>query len=559
MMEISTNMTGASPGTIGQWHSIDWKPCYKNIRRLQARIVKAIRIRRWNKVKALQRLLTHSFSGRALAVRRVTENRGKKTPGVDGITWSTPKSKYKAILSLKSRGYKPLPLRRVYIPKSNGKRRPLSIPTMKDRAMQALYAMALDPIAETTGDGHSYGFRKERSTADAIEQSFNTLARKDRAKWILEADIKGCFDNINHEWLIKHIPMDKTILKKWLKVGFMERKVWSPTSQGTPQGGIISPILANMTLDGLQNLLSNCFPKRGSEMGKQVNLIRYADDIIITAKTKEILEIEVLPVVTEFLTKRGLELSKDKTKITHIDDGFDFLGQNIRKYKGKLLIKPSKENVKKFLKSIREFIKATKTDPQEEMIKALNPKIRGWCEYHKHVVSKKTFSKIRHEIWKMLWQWAKRRHPSKNKLWIKNKYFVHDGKQDWCFAATTKDARSGKEKRIYLFHPGRMPILRHTLLKQDCNPYDPEWYSYIQKRQNSKTSKAMKRRGLYQLWTKQRMICPICKQAITSDTEFDIHHILGKSKGGTDDITNLMMLHINCHKQCHNTKRGEIL
>jgi RNA-directed DNA polymerase len=560
MTEALNNATGASPNIVGQWHSINWAPCYENVQKLQSRIVKAIKAGRWNKVKALQHLLTHSFSGKALAVRRVTENRGKKTPGVDGAIWSTPACKYAAILSLKSKGYKPVPLRRVYIPKTNGKMRPLSIPTMKDRAMQALYAMALDPIAETLGDKCSYGFRKARSTADAIEQCFAILARKDSPQWILEGDIKGCFDNISHDWLLANIPTNKNILKGWLKAGFMERKVFNPSGNGTPQGGIISPTLANMTLDGLQKFLLERFPRKSSEKEQmKVNLVRYADDFIVTAKTKEILEEEVLPLIQEFLRERGLELSQEKTKITHIDEGFDFLGQNVRKYKGKLLIKPSKKSVLKFLESIRTFIKKNKTATQHDLIGTLNPKIRGWCEYHRHVVAKKTFSNVEHEIWKTLWKWACRRHPSKSKSWIKNKYFLHDGNRDWCFATRTKDNQTGKEKVTSLFCPSRVPIERHVKIKQDCNPYDPEWFPYLQKRSDLRTIRSLKRKSLDQIWRHQSKECPICKQPITADTDYDVHHIVKKSEGGNDNPSNLMLLHINCHKQIHNTKGGVIL
>lgn len=551
MMEVMKITTSASTNINGEWHKIDWPSVYKNIKNLQARIVKAVKQGRWGKVKALQHLLSHSFSGRALAVRRVIENRGKRTPGVDGITWSTPKSKFMAISSLKSRGYTPLPLRRTYIPKSNGKKRPLGIPTMKDRAMQALYAMALDPISETLGDICSYGFRKGRSTADAIECCFKALAKKDRAKWILEADIKGCFDNIDHDWLIGHIPMNSNILRKWLKAGYMERKGFNPTESGTPQGGIISPILANMTLDGLQGILRERF-KLGSPY--KVNLVRYADDFIVTAASKEILEGKVLPLIQGFLAERGLELSKDKTKITYIDDGFDFLGQNVRKYKGKLLIKPSKKRVNVFLEEIRRFIKANRMTTQEKLIRTLNPKIRGWCNYHKYVVSKEIFRKIEHEIWEALWQWSKRRHKSKNKSWIKKKYFTHDGNEDWCFAAKTKDAKTGKDGRVYLFHPRRIPIERHTLVRQEYNPYDLQWQPYFEERQRSRTSKAMKEKCQYQIWKNQGMICPVCRQPITDDTDYDIHHIFEQSKGGTDDPSNLVMLHINCHRQVHNPK-----
>jgi len=223
------------------WHSINWDKAHKLVRRLQVRIAKAISEGRWNKAKALQRLLTHSFSGKAVAVKRVTENHGKKTPGVDGVIWNTPELKAKAVKSLKRKGYQPQPLRRVNIPKANGKLRPLGIPTMKDRAMQALHLLALQPIAETTADYNSYGFRPDRACRDAVEQCFKTLSRKNSAQWVLDADISGCFDQINHEWLLANIPMDKVILHKWLKSGFVEKGNWFPTKAGTPQGGIITP------------------------------------------------------------------------------------------------------------------------------------------------------------------------------------------------------------------------------------------------------------------------------------------------------------------------------
>jgi RNA-directed DNA polymerase len=234
----------ASSGKADAWNQIAWLRCERQARRLQARIVKATREGRWGKVKALQRLLTCSFSGKALAVKRVTENQGKRTPGVDSASWTTPVAKLKAIGSLQRRGYKPLPLRRVYIPKANGKQRPLGIPTMKDRAMQALYLLALEPIAETTADPNSYGFRPERSTADALQQCFNVLCRGCSPQWVLEGDIKGCFDHISHDWMLRHVPTDKAALEKWLKAGYLENRTLFPTEAGTPQGGIISPTLA---------------------------------------------------------------------------------------------------------------------------------------------------------------------------------------------------------------------------------------------------------------------------------------------------------------------------
>jgi len=242
--------------------------------------VKATQEKRWGKVKALQRLLTHSFSGKALAVKRVAENQGKDTPGVDKVTWNTPQKKVNAIYSLRQRDYRPQPLRRIYIPKKNGKKRPLGIPVMKCRAMQALYLLALDPVAETTADPNSYGFRSQRSTADAIAQCFTLMAKQTAPQWVLEGDIKGCFDAISHSWLLANIPLEKAMLKKWLKAGYMEKHVLYPTEEGTPQGGIISPVLANLTLDSLEKMLIEHFPKVKTGNGALMNFVRYADDFI---------------------------------------------------------------------------------------------------------------------------------------------------------------------------------------------------------------------------------------------------------------------------------------
>ena len=254
-MMVTSVTSAASSGEV-EWHQIDWAKAHRTVRRLQARIAKAVRGGRWGKVKALQWLLTHSWSGKALAVKRVTGNRGKKTAGVDGEIWNTPAKRVRGMLSLKRQGYRPQPLRRVLIPKTNGKRRPLGIPTMKDRAMQALHLLALEPVAETTADPNSYGFRPERASRDAAVQCYTALARKSSSKWVLDADISGCFDNISHDWIVTNTPMDKVTLRKWLKSGFIENGKLFATEAGTPQGGIISPTISNMTLDGMEQIIN---------------------------------------------------------------------------------------------------------------------------------------------------------------------------------------------------------------------------------------------------------------------------------------------------------------
>jgi RNA-directed DNA polymerase len=293
-----------------------------------------------------------------------------------------------------------------------------------------------------------------RSTADAIQQGHATLAKRDRAKWILEGDIQGCFDHIDHEWLMSTVPTDKAVLRKWLKAGYMEDKALHPTEAGTPQGGIISPTLANMTLDGLESTLYRRF-KKGKRNPHKINLIRYADDFVITGATKEVLEKEVRPVVEEFLAQRGLTLSPEKTRITHIDEGFDFLGFNIRKYQGTLLIKPAKKNVTAFLDKIRAFVKSRQAIRQDRLIGALNPVLRGWADYYRHVAAKATFSRISHEIWCCLWQWAKRRHPNKGLRWIRKKYFRTLYRRSWVFATPTGEKLpNGKAKLAVLRNMG---------------------------------------------------------------------------------------------------------
>lgn len=423
------------------WHSINWKRVVRNVRRMQIRIAKATQARDWRRVKSLQRSLIRSFSARAMAVRRVTENQGKRTSGVDHVLWDTHESRFKAIGQLDIRGYKSKPLRRIYIPKSNGKKRPLGIPTMKDRAMQALYHTALDPVVESTSDANSYGFRLNRSTADAEEQIFICLAQKRSAKWVLEADIAGCFDNISHDWLLQNIPVDKRALNTWLKAGTVFNGVFQETTAGTPQGGIISPTLANMALNGLESELREYLKMTlgvRNTILQKINVVRYADDFIITGKTSEILSSVVKPWIEQFLRERGLTLSEEKTRITHIDDGFDFLGWNFRKYAGKLLVKPSADNMKRFYQKIRETVRNNMTTEQVSLIHALNSKLRGWGKYHQHVVSKAIFYRMEHQIFQLLWRWARRRHPNKAVTWVKRRYFHVVGNRSWVFAAKVK-------------------------------------------------------------------------------------------------------------------------
>ena len=421
--------------------------------------------------------------------------------------------------------------------------------------MEALHLLAIDPIAETKADPNSYGFRKERSPADAIEQCKLLLRGRGSPEWVYEGDIRACFDRIDHEWLMANVPMDKGVLHKWLKAGFIEKNILKPTEAGTPQGGICSPVLANLTLDGLEAKLREKYPKASQASRKaKVNLVRFADDFIITGSSKELLENEIKPLVEEFMRERGLELSEEKTHITHIEDGFDFLGQNVRKYKGKIIIKPAKKNVKTFLGKIRNVLKANKQATAGHLILQLNPIIRGWANYHRHVSSKQTFDKMDHAIFLSLWQWAKRRHPGKSRRWIKDKYFHSIGNRNWVFSGTIID-KQGKTRLIRLFYAHRVSIKWHIKIKGEANPYDPAWELYFEQRLGVKMEDNLKgRRQLLYLWKEQGGSCPICKQKITKLTGWHNHHIIWRSSGGSDKAENRVLLHPNCHRQVHSQR-----
>ena len=359
---------------------------------------------------------------------------------------------------------------------------------------------------------------------------------------MLEADIKGCFDNISHDWLIAHVPTDKGVLRKWLKAGYFEGNNLFPTESGTPQGGIISPVLANLALDGLQDVLAGLVRTVGEARSAKVNFVRYADDFIITGSSRELLEDRVKPLVQEFLRERGLELSEKKTLVTHVTDGFDFLGWTVRWQGGMLLTKPSRKNAKNFLAKVRGTLRDMRTSRQADVIDKLNPVIRGWAGYHRSQMATRTFAKADHAIWQALWRWARRRHPNKGERWIKARYFRCIQGRDWRFAEKDKALLT-----LASFH--KKP---HIKVDGSRNPYSPDDEDYFDARLARKMESDLKgRRKLAWLWYWQDGLCPKCGQKITKETGWHIHHVIKRSAGGSDQMGNLELLHPNCHRQHH--------
>ena len=449
------------------WREIDFEEAEKAVKRLQERIVQASKDEKWRKVKNLQRLLVHSRSAKALAVKRVTSSKGSKTAGVDSVLWTSDAKKGEAINDLKQRTYKAQPLRRVYIPKKDGSRRMLGIPTMRDRAMQALHLLSLEPISETRADGFSYGFRRLRSCWDAREHLHMILAKRSSAQWILDADIEKCFDRISHDWLLKHIPLPKRVLRQWLKCGVMENLSRSGTWEGTPQGGVISPTLANLVLDGLIEELDRRFVYKNRKGIRhtnrhQINAVRYADDFVITGQSREFLTEVVIPSVNDFLAERGLRLSPSKTQIVHISKGFNFLGYSIRKYNGKLIIKPSKESIRSFKRKAHQIFHKGRGGEAKYVVYKLNSLISGWGRYFRTAVSKRIFSSLDSWLYFKVLNWGGRRHPNWGLRRVHKAYYKRDSKQ-WL-----RPCPDGHP----IFLLSKIPIRRHPKSPMRLNPYD---------------------------------------------------------------------------------------
>jgi RNA-directed DNA polymerase len=432
------------------------------------------------------KLMLRSYFNLLLSVRRVTqENQGKNTAGTDDRLALTPKSRMTLIRGMvKQTPWKVRPARRVYIPKAGkpGQARPLGIPTIENRVAQAVVKNALEPSWEARFETNSYGFRPGRSTHDAIAQCWNILRGTTRRPWILDADIKGAFDEIDHRFILQALgPVPgRELIKQWLKAGYVESDVLHATESGTPQGGIISPLLLNVALHGLQQRL-----------GAKYGFVRYADDFVVTASSREQIE-RIVPLIEEWLAERGLALHPEKTRIVHIDDGFNFLGFSLRRYRGKCLIKPQKDKVLVFLRSIRQWLSNHRQMPVDGVIRHLNPILRGWSNYYKHVVSKQVFSFVSHRLWQMLWHWCLRRHPNKGTHWVRRNYFGTSGTA-WNFQARCRNA-NGENYTVSLFSMASIPIERHVKVRGTASPDDPGLRAYWLQRSDERKTRRRHRK-----------------------------------------------------------------
>lgn len=536
------------PSRSNKWTGVDWFKVEKTISNLQHRITKATESGNYRKVRDLQRLLNNSMSSRLKAVRIVAqENSGKNTPGIDGVIWTTPERKLQESHQLRNRLHTK-PLKRVYIPKANGKQRPLGIPCMSDRARQALWNISLLPVVEANSDPHSYGFRPYRSCWSANKQIRTLLDKNHSPKWILDADIEKCFDKINHNWLLENTPMETKVLKSWLKAGYLENSYLYDTDEDTSQGKVISPTLINQTLNGLEEYLEKTFkPGYGiSSTGKNVRkstcikLVRYADDFIVTGRSKRQLE-RVKTAIGEFLKLRGLQINDDKTSIRHINDGFDFLGWNFRKYNNKLLCKISKKSIQNHCRDIKYL---TKTTHQPDiLIGKLNSKIIGWKNYHCCCNDIwKVWGTMNHYLYKCLMKWCRRRHSNKTRKWIYLNYWKKK-KSGKTFIINYKN-----QEFILKTYCSKQKLIRSRLTNQ-INVFD------LANKDLKKTATIKQnltgKKGL--LWRIQKGFCPRCKQYMDPSHPrlIHVHRVVVRKDGGSDKLSNLVLLHEHCHYAIH--------
>lgn len=537
------------------WSNINWVQVNKIVNNLQMRIFAAKQQGNLRKLRKLQNLLLSSKANKLLAVRQVCSiNSGKSTTGIDKRVYATPKERMdlaKKLYEIPLNEWKPSPVKRIYIRKPNGKLRPLGIPTLIDRSLQAIVRNALEPEWEATFEPSSYGFRKGRSAHDAIAYLHNVCNSKSSKHWILDADINDCFDNISHEFILDQMlnfPA-KPLVSKWLKAGYVDNRVFHDSSMGTPQGEVISPLLANIALNGLEKAIGIKRSKRG-EVKSDFTLIRYADDFIIACKSKES-AMEIKETVNKWLKLRGLSLSPDKTRIVHVKDGFEFLGFNVRLYKtktsNKLLIKPSLESQIRIKRKLKMAWKDCLGSPVKKAVNKINLILKGWANYYRIGVSSRIFAQIDYYNWIRQYKFAKRTHPKKSWKWIKAKYWgkLSPNKNDkWVFGCLT----TGN----FMYKLSWTPIKRHLMVKGNNSPFDPNLQEYWRKRNNTSYSKTIATTSSMKIAKKQDYICPVCGNHLyTTGESIEVHHLIYKSNGGASTYGNLMLLHTECHKQVH--------
>lgn len=540
-------------GPTGQtdWNTIDWKEQNRLVRNLRQRIFRATQEEDWKKVRSLQHLMLRSRANVLVSVRRVAQiNQGKNTPGVDKVVVKTPSERGKLADDILTYApWRAKPTRRVYIPKANGKLRPLGIPVIRDRALQAIVKNALEPSWEARFEACSYGFRPGRGCHDAIGKVYQVCRPHHHKKWILDADIAAAFDNIDHQFLMSTIGdvPGKELIRQWLKAGYVEMGKYHDTDTGTPQGGVISPLLANIALHGMEQALGIKHDYRQKQVQRRA-MVRYADDFCIFCETKEDAE-QCRLILTDWLAERGLQFSAEKTRIVHISEGVDFLSFNIRQYPSantktgwKLLIKPSKKAIQKIRDRLREEFAALQGKNQLAVIRRLTPIIRGQANYHRVVVAKRTFNKLDYFLIRRLIRFVKRQHPTKPKYWWKKRYFgkLRPGSNNtWVFG----DRKTG----AYLLMYSWFPIERHALVKGTSSPDDPSLKAYWLNRELRKT-KSLKL-TVRRLAEKQKGICPVCGESLLNDEDFHQHHLLARHQRNTDDSGDKILVHAECHQQ----------
>ena len=549
----------SDPLKLTRWNDIDWFETIDAVKGLRQQIFRASKSGDKRKLKSLQRLMLKSKANAAVSVRQATLiNKGRGTPGTDdriALTGELRTELMQEILSIDD--WTPQPARRVYIPKANGKTRPLGIPAIADRCKQAMVKNALEPQWEALFEPCSYGFRPGRSCHDAIGRIFRVALPHGNKKWVVDADIKGAFDNINHEHLLNQLQSfpELGLIERWLKAGVMLEGIFQETETGTPQGGIISPLLLNVALHGMEEAIGVYYRKSGqyTQLKSSVALIRYADDFVIFATTEEEAE-SSKGRINDWLKDRGLELSEEKTSIRHLREGFDFLGFNIREYqkpKPILLIKPSKEAVARFQDKLRYEWDSLRGLNADTVMKRLNPILRGWGNYYKHVVSSQLFSKLDNFNYWRSRRWMNKTHPNKNDNWKKDRYFqvqINEGLEK-----RFGNAETGQ----YLFRLTDLKIDRHILIRHGASPDEPELRNYWKKRRKRTTEilPSAKHKALARL---QEGLCAVCMGSLYDDEKLEIHHCIPKGQSGRDKLVNLRLVHRICHEQVSSkTLRGE--